>query len=443
MSIRKLPDVRNFVEPEDFEPVPSADAVNHWLPSIRYDGASDGLTVIEILTEIGKDPWTGQGIDATDVAAQLKGAKDVLVVMNTLGGSFAQAVTIYNLLRGHPGKVIVKVIGMAASAGSIICMAGDEIQMGPAAFMMIHNGQGVCQGDRHAMQNAATNLEAIDASIRDLYVARTGKHANGIAQMMDAETLMNARDAIKAGFADSLIPAGQITEQVTNSMTTAIAAKKFADVVFAHAGVPRSRRREIFAAIKAGPVDPVLAGAAEAFEGLRGEMQELRSLLATTRNEAAKAPEWHVGAPTNLPLDPSESWDGPAAAQRLLDAAGYGGDGMNYAAARRGFLFCDTANPDLAESYKDPIADIVGGEMKAVRGGVRAAASRLSQTSDIPADVAKQARAVVQHYEDRFAGAQGPGGTQNAAEDVQLHADDMRALADDLRGFLPTARTES
>lgn len=438
MSLRKLPDVKNFVEPDDFESIPSVDAVNHWLPGLVLAADSSGARVIEILQEIGKDPWTGEGVDAQDVSAQLKGAGDVLVIMNTLGGSFSQAVTIYNLLKGHAGKVTIKVIGMAASAGSVIAMAGDDILMGPAAFMMIHNGQGICQGDRHAMENAATNLSAIDAAIRDLYVARTGKHANSIAQMMDNETMMNASDAIKFGFADGLIARDQITEDVQNAIPKhALAAKKFADVVFAHAGVPRSRRREIYAAIKAGPIDPVLSQAAEQFEGLRNEMQELKSLLHSARLD--DAPKWICPASSNLALDTSESWDGPAAADRMLAHAGYGSASMNYATARRGFLFCDTAHPDLKASYKDPFADMVGGELKAVRGGIRAAASRLPQTSDIPADVANQARHVVQHYEERFAAASGADGTQNAAEDVQLHADVVSAIADDLRGFLKPA----
>lgn len=444
MSIRKLPEVQNFVEPEDFESVPSIDALNHWLPALKYAGASEGARVIEILQEIGKDPWTGEGVDAQDIAAQLKGAGDVMVIMNTLGGSFAQGVTIYNLLRGHAGKVTVNVIGMAASAGSIIAMAGDVVNMGPAAFMMIHNGQGVCAGDRHAMQNAVTNLTSIDAAIADLYVARTGKHKNSVAQMMDNETLMNASDAIKNGFADALIERSQISEETTNAVSHPLAAKKFADAVFAHAGVSRSRRRDIFAAIKAGPGDTVATQVAESFAAIRTDLSGLRDMLVTKRirndaGGAAQEPKWAIGAPSNLPLDPSEAWDGPAAAERVFDAYGFNGDTPNYAQAKRAFLFCDTANPDEKGSYKDPIADMVGGELKAVRGGLRAAASRLPQTSDLPADVRGQARTLVAHYEERFTAAEGAGGTQNAAGEVTQKAD-LNVLADGLRGILKTAK---
>lgn len=111
--------------------------------------------------------------------------------------------------------------------------------------------------------------------------------------------------------------------------------------------------------------------------------------------------EWHCSAALNLPLDDSEEWDGPAAAKRMLDACGFGGDSPDTGKARRGFLVYDGSAPTLRGSYKLPFADFVNGTLKAVKGGVRASASRLPQT-EAPQEVLDDARKVLDHYEERF-----------------------------------------
>ena len=115
----------------------------------------------------------------------------------------------------------------------------------------------------------------------------------------------------------------------------------------------------------------------------------------------AEASDWKVGAASDLPLDQADGWDGPAAAKRMLDAAGFDGENPDAAKAARGFLIHDAANPTLRGSYKLPFADIVGGTLKAIKGGVPAAASRLPQT-DAPADVLDQAKTVLAGYEKKF-----------------------------------------
>jgi HK97 family phage prohead protease len=132
------------------------------------------------------------------------------------------------------------------------------------------------------------------------------------------------------------------------------------------------------------------------------ELEKLRKMAAPPRSLARKsAAEWHVGAARDLPLDDSDDWDGPAAAKRMLDACGFGGDAPDTEKARRGFLIYDGSAPALRGSYKEPFADLVVGALKAVKGGVRAAASRLPQT-EAPADVLEAARGVIDHYEERF-----------------------------------------
>lgn len=142
----------------------------------------------------------------------------------------------------------------------------------------------------------------------------------------------------------------------------------------------------------------------------RAELEELRRAAimpkpntptsATARKARASTAtsDWKCGADRTLPVDDTESWDGPAATKRMLDACGFDGDTPDVEKARRGFLTYDSANPSLRGSYKLPFADLIGGELKATKGGLKAAAGRLSQT-DIPQAVQDEARSVLDHYE--------------------------------------------
>ena len=120
----------------------------------------------------------------------------------------------------------------------------------------------------------------------------------------------------------------------------------------------------------------------------------------------SETPRWKVGAARDLPIDDKDAWDGAAAAKRILDEAGFDGDNPDSAKAARGFLLHDSANPMLRGSYKLPFADMVGGELKAIKGGVSAAKGRLDQT-DAPAEALDEASAVIDVYEERMAGAKG------------------------------------
>ena len=115
----------------------------------------------------------------------------------------------------------------------------------------------------------------------------------------------------------------------------------------------------------------------------------------------SETPEWKVGAARDLPIDEADAWDGAAAAKRMLDEAGFDGDAPNAAKAARGFLLHDDANPLLRSSYKLPFADIIGGELKAIKGGISAAKARLDQT-DAPAAVLDEASAVIDAYDEKM-----------------------------------------
>jgi ATP-dependent Clp protease protease subunit len=155
-------------------------------------------SVLEILVyeEIGEDYWSGTGVTAAAVTAAIKaaGAFDKIVVrINSPGGSCFEGVAIYNLLRSQGKPIDVFVDGLAASAASVIAMAGDTINVGTGAMIMIHNA--ACWGRLSAMlrhcEGRCDVIENISTTVGGIYVNRTGNDAATVKALMDAETWMN------------------------------------------------------------------------------------------------------------------------------------------------------------------------------------------------------------------------------------------------------------
>ena len=131
--------------------------------------------------------------------------KDITVWVDSYGGDVFAAAGIYNALMEHRGKITVKIDGKAMSAASVIAMAGGEIHMSPVAMLMIHNPLTGAIGDAREMRHTADVLDAVKDSIINAYQLKTNKSRSKIAAMMDDETWMSARVAIKEGFADSML----------------------------------------------------------------------------------------------------------------------------------------------------------------------------------------------------------------------------------------------
>lgn len=136
--------------------------------------------------------------------SQYKG-QDITVWIDSCGGDVFAASGIYNALKEHNGKVTTKIDGKAMSAASVIAMAGDEVLMSPVGVMMIHNPLSAVQGYASDMRKQADVLDTIKESIVNAYALKTGKSRNKISDLMDAETYMNAQDAVKNGFADGTL----------------------------------------------------------------------------------------------------------------------------------------------------------------------------------------------------------------------------------------------
>lgn len=213
MSLRNLPRARAPKALSGVEWDLSEKAGARWSPGVRAAEADDAAT-ISIYEQIGEDWWTGEGWTAKRVAGALRaiGSKPVTVNLNSPGGDLFEGLAIYNLLRDHPAEVTVKVVGVAASAASVIAMAGDTIHVGRAAMLMIHNAWGVVVGNRHDMRELADVFDEFDGLMVGLYDSRCGAGRDQVAAWMDAETWFAGERAVEVGLADALLPADAVEE---------------------------------------------------------------------------------------------------------------------------------------------------------------------------------------------------------------------------------------
>ena len=134
---------------------------------------------------------------------------DVTVWINSPGGNVFAAAEIYTMLKDYKGAVTVKVASIAASAASVIAMAGDQVQMSPTALLMIHDPSTIAMGNAKDMEKAIETLNEVKESIINAYVAKTGLRRNKVADLMESETWMNAKKALELGFCDEILYEGK------------------------------------------------------------------------------------------------------------------------------------------------------------------------------------------------------------------------------------------
>lgn len=131
--------------------------------------------------------------------------KDITVWIDSWGGDVFAAAGMYNALKEHKGKVVVKIDGKAASAGSVIAMAGDEVYMSPVSILMIHNPWSGTRGEAKDMRHMADVLDEVKQTLINAYQLKTGLSANKISRLMDEETWMSAKKAVAQGFANGIL----------------------------------------------------------------------------------------------------------------------------------------------------------------------------------------------------------------------------------------------
>lgn len=281
MSKRTLPEVRAFERPTGITFEPSHEILARWNSAVR--AADEGDNTISVYDVIGEDPWSGNGVTAKRVAAALRwiGDRDVIVNINSPGGDLFEGIAIYNLLRAHPREVTVRVMAIAASAASVIAMAGDAIEIARAGFFMVHNAWVMAMGNRHDLKDAAEWLEPFDAAMADVYAARTGQDRKAIDKMMDNETWISGADAIGNGFADSFLPADQVVEDAkAKAVNQSVLAVRRLEQILAAQGLSRSERRSLIAEVRSGKP----GAAADATRDAGITAADIQRLIATLKS---------------------------------------------------------------------------------------------------------------------------------------------------------------
>ena len=247
-------------------PVPAKRNVSAFTPPSvvdRWNNEAAGVQAVEIgdnvitmFGMVGEDFWTGDGITAKKTAAQLRaiGPKAIEVHINSFGGDMFEGIAIFNVLREHPYDVTVKVMGIAASAASIITMAGDKVEVGSGSFIMIHNCSVMGGGNRNDFLEMAAFLDPFDRAMADVYAERTGLDAAAISKMMDDETYMSGSVAVEKGFADGILTADKVkTDEKAKAAAHEVNELRAMELQLVAAGMPRSEARERINKIKGTP----------------------------------------------------------------------------------------------------------------------------------------------------------------------------------------------
>ena len=184
-------------------PAKERDKTHFW----NWDNDEEtGVRTLFLDGTIADESWWDDEITPKMFKDELvSGDGDIVVWINSPGGDCVAASQIYAMLMDYPHGVTVKIDGIAASAASVIAMAGTQVLMAPTSLMMIHNPLTVAIGDTEEMQKAIAMLDEVKESIINAYEIKTGQTRAKISHLMDGETYMNANKAVELGFADGIL----------------------------------------------------------------------------------------------------------------------------------------------------------------------------------------------------------------------------------------------
>ena len=165
-----------------------------------------GGRVLRLEGPIDSESFWGDEVTPAMFREELEAEEgDVIVWINSPGGNVFAAAEIYTMLKDYKSAVTVKIASIAASAASVIAMAGDKVLMSPTALLMIHDPSTIAMGNAKAMEQAITTLNEVKESIINAYAAKSGQRRSKIADLMSNETWMNAKKAVELGFADEIL----------------------------------------------------------------------------------------------------------------------------------------------------------------------------------------------------------------------------------------------
>jgi ATP-dependent Clp protease protease subunit len=177
-----------------------------WKWEVKNEADGGEQRVLRLEGVLAEDSWFDDDVTPEAFREELEsGSGDISLHISSPGGDCVAASRIYTMLRDYAGKVFVQVDGLAASAASVVAMAGDRVLMSPTALMMIHNPMTVAAGDTDDMRAAIKLLDEVKESIINAYETKTGLTRDEIARLMDKETWMDAHRAVELGFADGIL----------------------------------------------------------------------------------------------------------------------------------------------------------------------------------------------------------------------------------------------
>lgn len=175
----------------------------------------DGSRTLYLDGAIAEESWLGDEVTPKQFKSELvSGEGDITIWINSPGGDVFAASQIYNMLMDYKGKVTVKIDGIAASAASVIAMAGGEVYMSPVSMLMIHNPMTIAIGDTVEMAKAIAMLDEVKESIINAYELKSGLTRTKISHLMDAESWFNAKKAVELKFADDIMFTGESPTEV-------------------------------------------------------------------------------------------------------------------------------------------------------------------------------------------------------------------------------------
>ena len=187
-------------------------------PEDQNQNAPNPERILFLNGTIAEESWFDDDVTPQLFKDELmSGSGNITVWINSPGGDCVAAAQIYNMLMEYPGSVTVKIDGIAASAASVIAMAGTKVMMSPVSMLMIHNPMTFAFGNTAEMQKAIDMLGEVKESIINAYELKTSLSRAKLSRLMDAETWMNANMAVELGFADGILQRDVAAENIISA----------------------------------------------------------------------------------------------------------------------------------------------------------------------------------------------------------------------------------
>lgn len=254
MSLRQLPKAQAAALPKCYSWDAPAEALTRWA-DLPLAAGEDDVTTVSIYDVIGEDWWSGEGFTAKKMAGILRnvGGRDVTVKINSPGGDMFEGMAIYNQLAEYRGRVTVKIMGLAASAASIIAMSGDDVLMGDGSILMIHRAWGAVVGNFHDFSAAGPVFDTFDRSLAAIYAGRTAISEGDIISMMDGPsrnsdgTYFTVAEAIEKNFADGTFDDAAADPSAARAkLSSPVLDRRHWEAKLARAGFSRTEREKLF-----------------------------------------------------------------------------------------------------------------------------------------------------------------------------------------------------